>query len=605
MKRSSTTRRGKALASTTAALGLTISGLALSSGPAQSAPAADCATPVDVSTLSEGDTLTALSVVRGTTPQEFTGSVIGVIDDGIAVGLDMLVVDFEDPDAGSAMTKAGGIWQGMSGSPVYVGDPADGNLVGAIAYGLSWGPSPVAGITPFSEMDDYLETKAPRRVAVDGTEARDIARGSSATRAQVEEGFAQLRLPVGVSGIAGSRLQQAREAAAERKARYFRGGDMSAVRGGRDSSARATVDDLVAGGNMGASFSYGDITFAGVGTVTSVCGGEVVGFGHPMGFLGDTTLGLHPADALYVQPESLGAPFKVANISPAVGTVTDDRLAGITGVLGPLPEAMGVTSAVQYRDRARTGSSDVHVPEWAAEVTFAQHVANHDRVIDGITGGTDTLGMVVRGTDEDGVPFTLDLADVFVSDYDVSFAPVWEIGDIVWALSRIPEADVDSVDLDSVVTDETGTLRVTGLEQKRGGEWVKVSNRRRGVVAQAGRTLRVRAVLKAEDDTLSYAWFSTPIARTARSGFLGVTGGAWAWTNLYKAKTVADVVEAVESSPRNDDVLFELRLKRNGGRLEHLAGPQSTVVEGRKGFFVQVVGGGRGRGVAVECRRGC
>ena len=210
------------------------------------------------------------------------------------------------------------------------------------------------------------------------------SRETSTTRAQVQEGFSQLRLPVGVSGISGSRLQQAREAAVERGARYFRGDEMAAVRGGRDDASRATDDDLVAGGNMGASFSYGDIPYAGGGPVTSVCGGQVVGFGHPMGFLGETTLGLHPADALFVQPDSLGAPFKVANISPAVGTVTDDRLAGITGVLGPLPEAMTVTSDVQYGARERTGSTDVHGSEWAAEVAFSQHLANHDRVLDGI-----------------------------------------------------------------------------------------------------------------------------------------------------------------------------------------------------------------------------
>lgn len=603
MKRSRT-HQGKALASTTAAVGLMISGLALSSGPAQSAPANDCAAPVDVSTLTEGDTLTALSVVKGTTPQEFTGTVVGTIDDGIAVGLDMLVVDFEDPDASSAMSKAGGIWQGMSGSPVYVGDPADGNLVGAIAYGLSWGPSPVAGVTPFSEMDDYLDAQAPRRVRVDGTQARDIARETGSTRAQVQEGFSQLRLPVGVSGISGSRLQQAREAAAERDARYFRGGDMTAVRGGRDDASRATADDLVAGGNMGASFSYGDITYAGVGTVTSVCGGQVVGFGHPMGFLGATSLGLHPADALFVQPESLGAPFKVANISPAVGTVTDDRLAGITGVLGPLPEAMTVTSDVQYGLRERAGSTDVHVPEWAAEVAFSQHLANHDRVLDGIVGGTSAMGIVVQGTDEDGAPFSIDASDLFVDDQDVAWAAAWDIGDLVWALSRIPDASVDSVDLDSVVTDETGTLRVVGLEQRIDREWTKVSNRRQGVVAQAGKVLRLRAVLRAEDDTLSHVPFRTRIADRARSGYLSVTGGAWAWTNLYRAKTVAKVVEAVEAAPRNDEVLFELRLRRNGGRLEQTAGPQSSVVEGRKGFFVQVVNGRRGQRSIEECR-GC
>ena len=510
MKRS-TSRQGRALATTTAAVGLIVSGLALSSGPAQSAPASDCATPVDVSTLSEGDTVTALSVVRGTTPQEFTGTVIGTIDDGIAVGLDMLVVDFEDPDPASAMARAGGIWQGMSGSPVYVGDPADGNLVGAIAYGLAWGPSPVAGITPFSEMDDYLGTDAPDEVGVDAAEARTIARGTGATRGQAAEGFSQLRLPVGVTGIAGERLAQAREAAAERGARYFDGTEMAAVRGGRDTAGRAVEDDLVAGGNMGASFSYGDITYAGVGTVTSVCAGEVVGFGHPMGFLGETTLGLHPADALFVQPDSLGAPFKVANISPAVGTVTDDRLAGITGVLGSLPDAMTVTSRVAYNARERAGSSDVHVPEYAAEVAFSQHVANHDRVIDGIVPGTEALSVVVEGTDESGAPFSIDFSDTFVDPFDITFAPAWEIGDLVYALARIPDVSVDSVDMDAVVTDETGTLRLKGLEQKRKGEWSAVGNRRRGLVVEPGQVLKVRAVLRDEDRTLSYVPFSTKV----------------------------------------------------------------------------------------------
>ncbi|WP_341231600.1 hypothetical protein, partial [Nocardioides salarius] len=239
-------------------------------------------------------------------------------------------------------------------------------------------------------------------------------------------------------------------------------------------------------------------------------------------------------------------------------------------------------------------STDVHVSEWAAEVAFSQHLANHDRVLDGIIGGTSAMGIVVEGTDEAGEPFTLDASDLFVDDQDITWAAAWDIGDLVWALSRIPEASVDSVDLDSVVTDATDTLRVAGLEQRRGGEWTKVSNRRQGVVAQAGKVLRLRAVLRAEDDSLSYVPFRTRIADKARSGYLSVMGGSSAWTNLYRAKSVAKVVEAVESSPRNDEVLFELRLRRNGGRLEQTAGPQSTVVQGSKGFFVRVAGGRRG-----------
>ena len=85
---------------------------------------------------------------------------------------------------------------------------------------------------------------------------------------------------------------------------------------------RRAPDDVVAGGNLAASYSYGDITMGGVGTATSVCNNKVVGFGHPMDFLGETSLSLHPADALYVQPDSLGAPFKVANFAPPAAAIT-------------------------------------------------------------------------------------------------------------------------------------------------------------------------------------------------------------------------------------------------------------------------------------------
>ena len=62
--------------------------------------------------------------------------------------------------------------------------------------------------------------------------------------------------------------------------------------------------------------SYGDITAGGVGTVTSVCDDRLVGFGHPMTFGGKTTLGLMPAEAVYVQADPVGPGFKVANMAP-------------------------------------------------------------------------------------------------------------------------------------------------------------------------------------------------------------------------------------------------------------------------------------------------
>ena len=90
-----------------------------------------------------------------------------MLSDGIAPDLDMIMVELAMPE----FARTGGIWQGMSGSPVYA---QDGRLIGAVAYGLAWGPSPIAGVTPFEEMDDHLP-EPPVVVKVGDRAARSIA----------------------------------------------------------------------------------------------------------------------------------------------------------------------------------------------------------------------------------------------------------------------------------------------------------------------------------------------------------------------------------------------------------------------------------------------
>ena len=73
---------------TTAALG----------SSAQAAPAADCAAPYPVASLVDRVTSSPARPSRqGVTPAPFTGEVIGVLDDGIAPGLDMVIVDLDSP----------------------------------------------------------------------------------------------------------------------------------------------------------------------------------------------------------------------------------------------------------------------------------------------------------------------------------------------------------------------------------------------------------------------------------------------------------------------------------------------------------------------------
>lgn len=491
----------------------------------------------------------------------------------------MFEMDFADPKYDEI-----GIWQGMSGSPVYA---ADGRLVGAVAYGLVWGPSLVAGVTPYEEMDNYMETPAAatsRTVEVNDAKSRTIARETTVTREQASDGFRQLPMPLGITG----RMSADRMDAVTSKRRYIH--RQAGMLGAADAAPTSTTTDLVAGGNLGAAVAHGDITAGGTGTVTSVCGDRIVGFGHPMTFTGDTTLTLHSADAVYVQGDPVGPGFKVANFGAPTGTITDDHLSGISGVFDALPDTMDVTSALNYRDRQRTGTTHVSLPQANAEMTFYQQLVNHDRVLDGIIAGSEIMEWTISGTDADGSPFSLGSTERFASDYDIAFESPWEVADIVWVLSALQGVTIDSVDIASTVDDDNSTWKVSSVEQRRNGAWTKVT-RRKPAIAPAGGTLKLRAVLEGAEATRTVPLrFEIPRRALGARGGIEVVGGASSWSWPGEVNSVEDMEDYVANLVRNDTVQAQMFLEmgRRGLNKQTASPAVDKVVVGHKRISVRV-----------------
>lgn len=573
------TSRGRGAAAALTGLALLGSGAAITSSPAAGVipPADDCAEPVVAATLQAGDPVSGLTVDTGVVPEGFTGEILGVINDGIAPGVPMVMARLT-----SDAIDQYGIWQGMSGSPVY---DANGDLIGAVAYGLAWGPSPVAGITPFENMDDYLAAGAPAVVKVGDRLANRIAAETDVTARQAQQGIEQLPMPVSVSGVTQRRLNQMQ---GKNGPKFIQLKGARAM-GASSSAAAAEPETLVAGGNLGAAISSGDITAGGVGTVTSVCNGRLVGFGHPFGFFGKTTLGLMPADAIYVQ-EDLIAAFKIANLGEVAGMIDQDRLTGITGGFDELPPQTDITSTVTYGARHRTGSSLSYVDDYNADITFSQLLANHDVVIDAYQPGSEAATFEITGTDATGGTFNVAWNERFVSDYDISYESSWPAAEMTWLLSRMDGVTVDGVTATGVVSDDTSVWRLRTVQQKRNGGWVNVGRRNPAVVT-AGGTLRLRAHLVNGDDS---TWLPLTVAvpnRTTRNGFLEVTGGLSDWGNdLYAADTPAELEAAVASMTKNDQVNVSLRFFKRGKDLvrDYTSGSQSLAVQGRTWAEVKV-----------------
>ena len=86
------------------------------------------------------------TVFDGTHVEEFRANIIGVLQNMIGPGRNLILTKLE----GGPLAHTGVI-AGMSGSPVYV----DGKLIGAVSYSLgSFPKEPIAGITPIGEMTD-------------------------------------------------------------------------------------------------------------------------------------------------------------------------------------------------------------------------------------------------------------------------------------------------------------------------------------------------------------------------------------------------------------------------------------------------------------------
>ena len=570
--------RARVLASAAVTAGLCLTGTAALSTPSQAATGS-CDTAFPVSDLTKNQVVHGLTVTSGTTPSAFDGTVIGVLHDGIEPGVDMVMMQLSSP----TITQVGGIWEGMSGSPV---DAADGSLIGAVAYTLSFGATPIAGITPWEDMQTYAgHDPAPLRVAVPAAAARAIAAHSAVTKAQASAGFRELKTPTVLSGLSPRALARA-------TGRAYLSSDVTAA-GHVSAQSSPTVADMVAGGNLVATESTGDIVFGGVGTITSVCAGRVVGFGHPMEFVGNSTYGMAGADALFIQSDSLGSPYKLANIGDLLGTIDQDRMTGISGPLGPLPTSTPVSSTVTYHPtggvaRSRTGSSGVQLPAATAAVTFYEMSANHQTELDAIQPGSESQTWTVHGHTAAG-PFTFTGGNRYTDTFDIASAASFDLADLVFLLTNVNGVTVDSVQVDSDVVDDTAVYKIVGAEQRRGGTWHAVGAGKPALVkAGTSATLRLRYAGGLHGPAFKLA---IPARAAGMSGRLFASAVEGFPFERGFPGTLGGVKRLVKNAHRNDQA--QVQFFAFGGRTKPVQGqvltqPGSKVVTGQTSLRFRV-----------------
>jgi hypothetical protein len=559
-----------ALAATALVTGVTASPVA------SLTPTLECPLPYPVSQVRAGQSVNGLTVSSGTAPERFEGKVLGVIADGIAPGLDMVMARLESREIDRV-----GIWQGMSGSPVYA---EDGTLIGAVAYGLASGPSPVAGITPAEEMYRML-SDAPRdssagsalaagdeKVTIPRAMTDRLARAGVLARADAAAGMTRLPVPFGISGMrSDGRLEQARKAFDLPGARVYAGGAVT-------SSAEPV--EVVPGGNLAASISYGDVSAVGVGTATAVCGDQVIGFGHPMSFTGSASMTMHGADAVYIQEDPVGPGFKIANPTAPVGSVTKDRLAGLMGVQGhdAVPATTRVTSDVAIPGEwSRQGTTRISVADAVPDISAFHLLAGEDRVFDGIGGGSATVGWRITGTRADGRSFTLVRSEKYAVDSDLTFETALDLYDALaqLAFNGAEDVSIDQISTTSVMSRKYKAYDVSRVRVLEGRRWRELS-RNRPVFLRPPFMKKFQVFLTSDTLPDTRVLVKLPVPRNIgmKGGIVRILGGNSAATDgedyfeedeylmpeADAPATFDSVLGDLRREPHNDQLLTELTL---------------------------------------------
>jgi SpoIVB peptidase S55 len=288
-----------------------------------------------------------LTVFQGVKPERFDVEVIDVLKN-FRPKQDLILVKTKHPRL--EITK---VVAGMSGSPIYLND----KMIGAYAYGWSFGSEPVAGVTPIRNMLDELARPLPERI--DGWPLKLMPQASKAAPARerhalndsghryqgdlahydVREHAAQLARALGVdSSRAVSALtpvstpilmggMSSRSIAFAQQLMAPLGLEPLQAGGGATAEASAPTR-YVDGGAIGVELVRGDMSAMGLGTVTRVEGDKLVAFGHPMSELGVTALPTAIGRVIWFLASDQRS-FKIGMAVRDVGALVNDRQSAI------------------------------------------------------------------------------------------------------------------------------------------------------------------------------------------------------------------------------------------------------------------------------------
>ena len=492
--------------------------------------------------------------------------------------------------SGELIEQVGGVLQGMSGSPVYVGD----RLVGALSAGVkdlspyTFFITPIEDMTPLWSMPDVKnQTNIVTVDLVKEIEERKKAEEKRRLRAREkefekmsrEERESEWRDMMAV--LRGEQPEQAAEdtsaeaasetPAAEEKAYVFAQGfntaglrylqDNLPMKGttllplggfGGNTNLHTRYDAALTGGQaMGVAIVYGDFSVGATGTVTAVDGKNVLGFGHSFMHKGNVNYFMTDADVIgTIAGQSNG--MKIANIGSVIGRINQDRETGVAGTLGTFPTS--VPMQIHVKDNA-LGTEETFGAQIAYDEDFLPILSGSiayaamSRVSDSLGSSTARVRFAIRTNAYEGGLF--ERRNMYYSAADVGQVAVTELLQAMNLIVTNAEKESDVIDVDVDVELDAG--RETAL---------LVSATPDKMTVKPGETVTfkttIRPYRKAEE-TLSIP-YQVPKAQPAGTLHLDIRGGGFVPVNplMLLAQAGLEIPDDEERFKSTEDRLREL-----------------------------------------------
>ena len=504
--------------------------------------------------------------------------------------------------SGALIEQVGGVLQGMSGSPVYVGD----RLVGALSAGVkdlspyTFFITPIEDMTPLWSMPDVknqtnivtvdlvkeieerkkldekrrlrAREKAFEKMSREEREAEWRDMMGALKGEQPAETAAESAAPEAATEDASSEAASASDApAAEEKAYVFAQGfntaglrylqDNLPMKGARllplggfggNTNLHTRYDATLAGGQaMGVAIVYGDFSIGATGTVTAVDGKKVLGFGHSFMHKGNVNYFMTDADVIgTIAGQSNG--MKIANIGSVIGRINQDRETGVAGTLGTFPTS--VPMQIHVKDNAlgteeTFGSQIAYDEDFLPILSGSIAYAAMSRVSDSLGSSTARVRFAIRTNAYEGGLF--ERRNMYYSAADVGQVAVTELLQAMNLIVTNAEKESDVIDVNVDVELDGG--RQTAL---------LVSATPDKMTVRPGETVTFKTTIRPyrqAEETLSIP-YQVPKTQPAGTLNLDIRGGGFVPVNplMLLAQAGLEVPDDEERFKSTEDRLREL-----------------------------------------------